>query len=166
MRQDKRVIQVIQLLTLASIIALATAYIAQYLFGLKPCALCLYQRIPYAVIIVMGLAAFPFRSAPRILRGIMWLCFVLMIVELGAAGYHVGVEYGVFEGLEGCSGAVSDRPLTLEEIREQLMAETEAVRCDTPAFMFLGLSMAGWNKVYALALLLVSVLILMKKREK
>jgi Disulfide bond formation protein DsbB. len=60
--------------------------------------------------------------------------------------FHVGVEEKWWQGLASCGGAPT--PKTLEELRAQLMT-APVVRCDEAAFRFLGLSMAGWNVIWA-----------------
>lgn len=147
--------EVVLLLLLGSLAALIAAYIAEYAFKLQPCHLCLYQRIPYALVVVLcGICLF-LRGKPWTIRIFMSLCLLLLLGEVALAAYHVGVEQGIFEGLTGCSGNIPEGKVTLEELRGQIMAATEVARCDKPAFVFLGISMAGWNVMYALGLTLM-----------
>lgn len=74
----------------------------------------------------------------------------MFLVNAGIAFFHTGVEQHWWAGLETCSGGGSE-PQTLEELRQQLFT-APAARCDTPAFVFMGLSMAGWNVLYCLGL--------------
>lgn len=141
------------ILLTASAIALAVAYISQYFFGLEPCHLCLYQRIPYAVVIVLAILALPLA---RFRRCLVALAALAIVINIGIAGYHVGVESHVFEGLSSCSGdEVMPKDASLDDLRNQLLGK-EAVRCDKPAFVFLSLSMAGWNVVYMIGVLVVT----------
>ena len=124
---------------------LAGAYLSQYGFGYQPCPLCLYQRVPYFVIagvsILMLLLAAK-SSVPRFL----FLCALLFLINAGIAGFHTGVEQHWWEGLEGCQDNIVAE--TIEDLRAKIMA-TPIARCDEPAFLFLGLSMAAWNAFYA-----------------
>lgn len=140
--------------------AIAFAYGSEYFYGLKPCKLCIYQRVPYMLII--GLSFFTIYGSllhktiiPKLVHYISAVVFALFLTEIALAFYHMGVEYHWFENVSGCEAGLQYglRNMTLEEIRNATMVE--AVRCDKPAFVFLGLSMAGWNMVYALGCFVV-----------
>lgn len=127
---------------------LAAAYLSQYGFGLKPCILCLYQRIPYFFAIGFGICGFIFQKHAK--------AFVLMatgafLANAGVAGFHVGVEQGWWPGLPSCGGQILPESATLEELRAAL-TQQEIVRCDKPAFELFGISMAGYNFLLSLAL--------------
>lgn len=140
------------LMLLGSLVALITAYVAEYGFGLKPCPLCLYQRIPYAVAVVFCGIGLCFLRYSWVIRPLLVLSFLAVLIGAGLAAYHVGVEQGIFAGLEECTSHLPSGTLTLEALKEQIMQATVAARCDKPAFTFLGLSMAGWNFLYAIGL--------------
>lgn len=141
--------------------ALAGALTSQFGFGLHPCELCLWQRYPYAAILAFGFIGATMRPAPWLFV----LCAALFLADAGIATYHAGVEWGIFEGLDGCSAGELPPNATLEDIRKQLM-EAPVVSCKDAAFVFLGLSMAGWNVFYALGGVALSVLALCKTCKK
>lgn len=128
---------------LLSAFSLASALISQYGFGLQPCKLCIYQRIPF--FLVMAISGYLLIS-----KHISPLAVAMtgIIFALGAilAGYHAGVEWGIFAGPENCAGSGTSESLDKLLISIQ---EAEVVRCDEPAFVFLGLSMAGWNVLWS-----------------
>jgi len=155
------------LVLLASAAILGTALASQYLGGLAPCKLCLYQRWPYAATIALGLGAVAFARGGLAGRLIVALCGVAFLVGAGIAGYHAGVEYGWFPGPTSCSGAATEAT-TVEELRRQLMA-APIVRCDEVAWSLFGVSMAGYNFLVSLALAafaLFSAGVAMKERER
>jgi disulfide bond formation protein DsbB len=133
-------------------IALGTALVSQYGFGLEPCALCVWQRWPYAAAFAVALLALVLRNH--------WMVPLLAAICFGlSAGFgvfHMGVEEGLWEGLATCSG--TDTPNSLEALRAQIEGKQPA-RCDQVPFSFLGLSIAGWNFVYGTvtALLMLGV---------
>lgn len=121
---------------------LAAALIAQYVFGLAPCPLCVWQRWPYLAALVLGAAAWAlgWRSG--------WLAAGAALFFAASAGvgvFHAGVEEGLWQGLETCTGAGT--PGDIDALRSQVLG-TQPARCDQVPFAFLGLSIAGWNVVY------------------
>lgn len=129
-----------------ALFTLGMAFVAQYGFGLAPCELCLWQRWPYVAAIVFGLAAL---ALPRWRAPLLVLAGLSILASGGIAVFHVGVEEKWWQGLSGCSAAPT--PDSIEALRAQLMA-APVVRCDEAAFRLLGLSMAGWNVLWSLAL--------------
>lgn len=132
---------------LAAVLPLAGAFIGQYGYGLHPCELCIYQRIPYAFIIVIGIAGAFFIKPKRWKYGIALLCVLLFVIDAGIAGYHGGVESGIFKGPTACSGS-GKAGQTLEEMRAEIM-NAPLVSCAQAMVYIYGLSMAVWNLIYA-----------------
>lgn len=132
--------------------ALTAAYISQYGFGLKPCILCLYQRIPYALNISFGLFAFlaTFRY-PRLVTLLLWISSLTFLGGAGVAGFHAGVEYGWWKGLAACGGAILPENVSIEELRKSITRQP-VVSCEEPAWTLFGISMAGYNFLASLAL--------------
>ncbi len=143
------------LLALASAIVVGGALVSQYGFGLQPCVLCLYQRWPYYIVIALGLVAWPLTAGrPGLRRAALVVIGLILLAGAGIAGFHVGVEAHWWEGTAECGGNLPSAD-SLDALRAQLLA-TKPVRCDEPALVVLGLSMAGWNMLAGLALALFS----------
>jgi disulfide bond formation protein DsbB len=151
-------------LLVSSLFSLMVAYIAEYGFGLKPCVLCLYQRVPYTVLIGLSLLSLLLMQKEIVRRLLPILALLILLVGAAVAFYHVGVEHKWFAGLDTCSGQGSGVPKTLEEMRAQLLA-TKAVRCDQPQFVFLGFSMAAWNMLWSLFLAALTAATLWKSKK-
>lgn len=117
----------------------------QYIGGLAPCHLCLLQRVPHALAIVLGLTLV---ALPR--RGIALLGTVVMAVGVGLAGYHVGVEQGWWPGPTSCAAPVPGA-MSSGDLLNQILA-TPVVLCDQIAWSLWGISMAGWNGIASLLL--------------
>lgn len=137
----------------AAAAALAAALISQYGFGLQPCVLCVWQRWPYLAAILLGVAAVAVRRSPIARTGLTALAVAAILISGGIGAFHVGVEQGWWQGLAGC-GSVSATD-DLATLRAQIM-NAPIVRCDEVTFSILGISMAGWNVLYALAVALVA----------
>ena len=132
------------LVAAASIGALVVAFILQYGFGLAPCHLCILERYPYAVAALLALAGVVL-GWPRL--GLALACAALL-VDAGIAGFHVGVEQGIFTLPESCvAGATAT---SIDQLRAQLM--TARPTCDQVQAAWLGLSLATWNLLFALAM--------------
>ena len=142
------------LIVAASAAALAAAFGFQYLGGLDPCVLCVYQRYPYGATILLGLAAFvapPGR--PRAM--VLWLAAMAFLVGAGIAAFHVGVEQQWWAGLEACAGGASGAPQNLNALMNSL--GRPPARCDEVAWSLFGISMAGYNFLIALGLAAFSI---------
>lgn len=121
------------------------AFAFQHLGGLAPCKMCIWQRYPHAVAIMIGAIAV-FVPLPALLA----LGALAAVTTAGIGGYHVGVEQGWWQGPTSCTGAAVGE-LDATALFDQIMA-APLVRCDDIAWQFAGLSMAGWNMVISLAL--------------
>lgn len=138
-----------QLSTLAglgSAAILAGAFGFQYLGGLAPCQLCLWQRWPHAAAIGIMLLALvlPWRILPL-------LGMLAALTTAGIGMFHVGVEYQWWEGLASCSGN-SIAGLNVNDLLNPDVTIAAPVRCDAVAWSMFGISMAGWNVILSLGL--------------
>ncbi|MFO1084770.1 MAG: disulfide bond formation protein B [Reyranellaceae bacterium] len=130
---------------IGSIVLLGGAYFFQYVMGLAPCEMCLWQRWPHMAVIAAGLAAFACYKTPR-LAGILLLVAIAGLATTSALGlFHAGVELRWWQGPQACSGTIPTG-LSPEELRKYLFA-TKMVRCDAVAWSLFGISMAGWNAI-------------------
>jgi disulfide bond formation protein DsbB len=121
----------------------------QYIGGLAPCELCLWQRYPHDAVVVV--AAIAIVVAPRAaLPWLVALCGVILLAGAAIAAFHVGVEHKWWAGLPSCSGEVDMSKLDPEAMRK-LIANPPA-RCDEVAWSLFGISMAGYNFLISVAL--------------
>jgi disulfide bond formation protein DsbB len=133
------------------------AYYFQYVMGLRPCPLCLEQRIAFYVSIplaaVVALAAN--RGAPRgaVTAG-LGVVALAMLFNSGLALFHAGVEWKWWPGPQECSGPLTDLS-TGGDLLSSLTNLT-IVRCDEAAWRFLGLSLAGYDVLISLGLAAVA----------
>lgn len=138
------------LATGGALAALCVAWLAQYAGGLAPCELCYLQRYGYWAAIVLGVITITQNDKPRRRGFLLGLTGLALLVVAGIAVFHVGVEHGLWEGSSACVGA-STAGQSVEEMTATIL-NAPLVRCDTPAFVMFGISMAGYNILYALAL--------------
>lgn len=118
----------------------------QYLGGLYPCPLCLWQRWPHLAAVLIGVAAMvlPGRALPV-------LGALAALATAGIGGFHTGVELGWWQGLDSCAGA-GIGGLSGAALLDPTANVPPPVRCDAVAWAFLGLSMAAWNMILSLGL--------------
>jgi len=152
------------LLLVASLLALTFVYISQYFFDLQPCLLCFYQRKPFLAIVAVASLTLTYFKSEKSKQIALYLCTVLLMVNVALAFYHSGVEKKIFRGPKTCSSEKLSGIANLEELKEALM-ETKSIRCDEPNFVFLKLSMANWNLLYCLTLLSYIAFIRYKRRH-
>ena len=127
--------------TLGSAGLLAGALAFQYLGGLIPCVLCIYQRWPHGVAILIGLLALRRQGA-----GLPLLGMLAMLTTAGIGYYHAGVELGWFEGLATCT-VDTLQGLGGGDLLNMDISVGKPVRCDAVPWQMLGISMAGWNAI-------------------
>jgi disulfide bond formation protein DsbB len=138
-----------------SSIVMGTVLFSQYWGGLAPCELCLTERWPWDVAIVIAFVAVMAGSRPA-LPWIALLLAVVFIIGSVLAFYHVGVEQHWFAGPRACTAEAT--PATLEELKAQLMHQ-QPVRCDEPAWTLFGVSLAGWNLLASLTMAAISIVV-------
>ncbi|WP_392664099.1 disulfide bond formation protein B [Amaricoccus sp. B4] len=124
---------------------LGAALVFQYVGGLAPCPICIWQRWPHGV----AIACF----ALLIVLPIRFWAFVgglAMTVNAGISLYHTGIERRWWPGPDSCTGP-DVGSMSSSELLDRLL-DTPAVLCDQVSWEFLGLSMASWNGICCLIL--------------
>jgi disulfide bond formation protein DsbB len=136
------------LLLAISAATLAAVYASQYIGGLQPCQLCLYQRWPWwGALVLSALALLPVLSI-RLRMLLLMVAGIALLAGGGVAIYHVGVEQHWWAGPASC-GATGQIPGSFAELQQ--MMQQPAASCDEPAWTLLGVSMAGYNAILSIA---------------
>ena len=141
----------------ASLAALAAALLSQHAGGLEPCPLCLVQRIPYGVNIILGAMAILLIGRGREPVALIALIGGIFALDAAIASYHVGVERGWFAGLAACAGG-AETPATVDALKAMLLDQPPAPPCDRVQWSLFGVSMAGYNMLYAASLAAISLI--------
>ena len=137
----------IKLIFLISVIALVSAFFIEYVLGHQPCNLCILERIPYLLAIIIILLNFKFSHYEKF--------FILLLSIIFLAGaiislYHLGIEQGFVQESLVCDLKSGSNLLSKEEILKQL--QEKSVSCKDVTFKIFGLSLTSYN-------ILISVLI-------
>ena len=130
-------------LSVMGVVILAYVFFSEHVLGYAPCPLCWQQRYAWFAIIPAAWLAF---MLPAV--SVRVLVIVLLVISGGIATYHSGIEYGLWQGPETCSGTPSTD--NIEQLRQQLYQQA-IVRCDDVTWTFLGLSMATYNALLSLS---------------
>ena len=133
-------------------LSLISAYIIEYGLGHKPCKLCIYQRFPYIISILLILSILLFKKNIKI-----HLLLLGIISLLGAvlAFYHFVIEQGFFNESIVCESQNLEESLSKQDILEQLKQNT--VSCKDVNFTLFGLSLASINTVVSFILFMIFI---------
>ena len=142
--------------------SLVFALIMQFGFGVLPCELCLWQRVPFAAAALLALIAVVARPYGNHTQFLLGLCAVLFLVNTGLAVFHSGVERHWWEFHSACTGSALSHVKSIEELRQELLNKP-VVRCDEISWSIFGLSMANLNIGFSFALALFAALAARRK---
>ncbi|MFD0388953.1 disulfide bond formation protein B [Tistrella bauzanensis] len=136
-----------------SLSLLAGALAFQYLGGLAPCVMCLWQRWPHLVVVLVAGAVTALAPARRVQGAALAVMALALLVTAGLGLYHVGVEQGWVTASAACtiSGASPDGPTDIAALRAAIAGAPRAA-CTDIAWSLLGISMAGWNALISVLL--------------
>lgn len=131
---------------------LAGAFAFQYIGGMAPCQLCLWQRWPHAAAVLIGalMLALGWRLLP-------WAGALAALTTAAIGLFHVGVEQLWWEGLASCTASSLQGVSTADLLNPDVVVAAP-VRCDEIAWALAGISMAGWNAILSLALAVIWVM--------
>ena len=135
----------IKLIFLISVIALVSAFFIEYVLGHQPCNLCILERIPYLLAIIIILLNFKFSHYEKF--------FILLLSIIFLAGaiislYHLSIEQGFIQESLVCDLKSGSNLLSKEEILKQLQEKN--VSCKDVTFKIFGLSLTSYNILISL----------------
>ncbi len=150
---------------LSSALMLAIAHAFETFGHLAPCTLCLKAREVYWVALTVGLITVAGQMQlkdDRIRRLGSLLLAAVFLVGVGVAVYHAGAEWKFWPGPKTCASGAIPHLTSLDSVMKG--GSIKAPACDKAAWVFLGLSMAGWNALVSLKLLVYSLLAVRLRR--
>ena len=142
----------LRLILVISLVSIISAYFIEYALGHQPCNLCLIERIPYGLSIILISLNYFFKKNKKFI--ILLLIFIFFF-SFAISVYHLGIEQGIFEESAICSLKNTTGIISKEEILKQLQEKT--VSCKDVTFRIFGLSLTSINIL--LSLILISLLI-------
>ena len=150
----------LKIIFLFSFIALISAFFIEYILGHQPCNLCLIERIPYGLSIMIIMAIFLIRKNQKFLVMLLILTFIF---SFAISFYHFGIEQGFFQESSVCGVKSLTEIITKEDLLKQLSEKT--ISCKDVTFRIFGLSLTSINIVISL-LFIITLLKIFKKYEK
>lgn len=142
-----------------SFITLSSAYILEFFFSYPPCKLCIYQRIPYFLIIILSL--FSFVKEPK--KILIFFSILLLASSILISGFHSLVERKLIDYDIGCTTTHGEFE-NVEELRN-FLESVPITKCDEILFSILGLSLANLNLIISFGFIILSIFVL-KNYEK
>ncbi len=139
---------ILRLILLASICVLLIVFVAELMYGLEPCILCKYQRIPYFAAILFAGLALHIKTTNQ--QGTLRVIGIVFLISAFLAFYHYGVEQHWWNAATGC-GNFNKLPISFENFQSQLMS-TMPKKCDEIDWTLFGLSMTVYNIIVSVIL--------------
>ena len=130
----------IKIIFLVSLFSIISAYFIEYVLGHQPCNLCLIERIPYGL--AMVLIIFNHISIKNE-RFIILLLILVFFFSLVISFYHFGIEQDIFEESSVCGLKDASNIVSKEELLKQLQVKN--VSCKDVTFRIFGLSLTSYN---------------------
>ena len=132
---------------LISFIALVSAYFIEYILGHQPCNLCVYERIPYFLAILIVLINYKYNKLEKYL--ILSLAIIFLIATILSL-YHLGIEQGFIQESLLCNLEKGANIVDKDEILKQL--QQKSISCKDVTFKMFGLSLTSYNIIINLIL--------------
>ena len=145
----------LKIIFLISIISLVSAYYIEYVLGHQPCNLCLLERIPYVLCIILISTNYIFKISERL---IIILLIVIFLFSLILSFYHFGIEQGFFEESAVCGLKNTGDIISKEELLKELQIKT--ISCKDVTFRIFGFSLTTINILISLTITILLTQIL------
>ena len=150
----------LKIIFLLSFIALISAYFIEYFLGHQPCNLCLIERIPYGLSIILISIMFLLKKNEKF---ITLLLIITFIFSFAISLYHFGIEQSFFEESAVCDVNNFSENATKEDLLNQLSKKT--ISCKDVTFQIFGLSLTSFNIAISL-LFIITLAKIYFKNEK
>ena len=128
-----------------SFVALISAFFIEYVLGHQPCNLCILERIPYVIAIIIILLNYKFSQFEKLF---LVLLIVIFLTATILSVYHFGIEQGFIEESLVCDLKNGSGVTSKEEILKQL--QEQKVSCKDVTFKIFGLSLTTYNIVISI----------------
>ena len=147
----------LKIILIISFTALIFAYFVEHILGHQPCNLCIIERIPYGISIILIAMIFIIKKNQKFLTLLLILTFVF---SLTISVYHYGIEQSFFQESTVCNARNFTENITKEDLLNELSEKT--ISCKDVTFRILGLSLTSINIVISLLFIITFIKIFIK----
>ena len=142
-----------------SIFSISSALYIAHVMSMPACKLCLYQRVPYIISIILCFFGYFFS------KNNMWIYLLVLTFSSSfvISGYHVGIENNIFMEFSGCKNEninTTDKTELLQSLNNFLPS------CKEVNFKIFGLSLATINFILSIALTLITIKYLYNEKDR
>ncbi len=138
------------ILLILSIITLTSALVIEYGFGYKPCSLCIIERIPYGLAIIILILNYNFKQNQIFFSILLILIFLFSIL---ISVYHFSIEQGFIDESAVCKSKNLNL-ITKDDILNSL--KELRISCKDVAFKIFGFSLTFYNIILSILMFLLS----------
>ena len=142
----------LRLILIVSFISIISAYFIEYALGHQPCNLCLIERIPYGISIILIISNYLFKNNERFIIILLILTFIFSFL---ISVYHFGIEQGFFEESTVCTFKNTADIISKEELLKMLNENT--ISCKDVTFRIFGLSLTSINIMISLIIIIILI---------
>ena len=140
----------LKIIFLISLISILVAYFIEYILGYQPCNLCLIERIPYGLALILIIFNYGFSKNEYFFIVLLVLTFLFSFI---ISFYHLGIEQGFFEESAVCGLKNSSEIISKEELLKQLQVKN--VSCKDVTFRIFGFSLTTINIIISLFIIFI-----------
>jgi len=160
MTELKRKIE-LNIILFFSIFALLFAFYVEFILGHKPCNLCLLERIPYVLVIILTILVSIFKKFEKTT---FFLFSLIFFIAAFLSFYHLGIEQGFIEELGVCGLNKELNNLNKEDLLKELNNNT--ISCKDVTFWLFGLSLATINTIISIIIAVITFMIFINYEKK
>ena len=145
-----KIVTYLKIIFVISLISVISAYFIEYILGYQPCNLCLIERIPYGLSIILIILNYLSRKNEQFIILLLILIFSFSFL---LSLYHFGIEQGFFEESTVCGLKNASEVISKEELLEQL--QKRPISCKDVTFRIFGFSLTTFNIIISLTLVIL-----------
>ena len=135
---------------LISLMAIVSAYYIEYVLGHQPCNLCIIERVPYALSLILLLVNYKLKKSENFFILMLILIFIFSLI---ISIYHFGIEQGFFQESLICNVKDGANILSKEELLLELQKRT--ISCKDVTFKVFGFSLTAINMFISLIIIIL-----------
>ena len=150
----------LKIILFVSLISIFSAFFIEYVLGYQPCNLCLIQRIPYGLSIILIILNYILKKNGQFIIILLTMLFSFSLI---ISFYHFGIEQGFIEESAVCGVSNTSNVISKEELLKQLQEKN--VSCKDVTFKVFGFSLTTYN-IFLSLLLVILLTIILKNYEK